>query len=71
MPKVQASALILAAGEGTRMNSATPKVLHVVLGKSLVERVLNALPATKATVVVVGSGREAVEKELALSLIHI
>jgi len=65
VPKVQASALILAAGEGTRMNSATPKVLHGVLGKSMVERVLDALPVTKATVVVVGSGREAVEKELA------
>ena len=47
------------------MNSATPKVLHGVLGKSMVERVLDALPPTKATVVVVGSGREAVENELA------
>lgn len=71
MPDVTASALILAAGEGTRMKSATPKVLHSILGKSMVERVLDALPATKATVVVVGSGREVVENELARIAPHV
>ncbi|NBP91588.1 MAG: bifunctional UDP-N-acetylglucosamine diphosphorylase/glucosamine-1-phosphate N-acetyltransferase GlmU [Actinobacteria bacterium] len=65
MPEVTASALILAAGEGTRMKSATPKVLHSILGKSMMERVLNALPDTHTTVVVVGAGRAAVENELA------
>lgn len=32
---------ILAAGEGTRMKSATPKVLHTIVGKPLVEHVLD------------------------------
>ncbi|HEY3463869.1 MAG TPA: NTP transferase domain-containing protein, partial [Amycolatopsis sp.] len=31
------STLILAAGEGTRMRSATPKVLHPIAGRPLVE----------------------------------
>src|SRR5215213_11089552 len=34
--------LIMAAGQGTRMLSDTPKVLHRVAGKSLVEWVIDA-----------------------------
>src|SRR5687768_14372462 len=34
--------LIMAAGQGTRMRSDTPKVLHRVAGKSLVEWVVDA-----------------------------
>lgn len=34
-------AIILAAGKGTRMKSSTPKVLHSVMGKTLVERVID------------------------------
>ena len=33
---------ILAAGRGTRMKSDLPKVLHLVAGRSLVERVLDS-----------------------------
>jgi bifunctional UDP-N-acetylglucosamine pyrophosphorylase / glucosamine-1-phosphate N-acetyltransferase len=36
-------AVVLAAGKGTRMKSMYPKVLHKIFGKSLIERVLNAV----------------------------
>jgi bifunctional UDP-N-acetylglucosamine pyrophosphorylase / glucosamine-1-phosphate N-acetyltransferase len=44
--------LIMAAGHGTRMRSDTPKVLHRVAGKSLVEWVANAARAAGAERVV-------------------
>jgi bifunctional UDP-N-acetylglucosamine pyrophosphorylase/glucosamine-1-phosphate N-acetyltransferase len=37
------TAVILAAGHGTRMRSHTPKVLHPILGRPMVDWVLNAL----------------------------
>ncbi|NUO42681.1 MAG: NTP transferase domain-containing protein, partial [Streptomyces sp.] len=37
-----AAVVVLAAGEGTRMKSATPKVLHELCGRSLVGHVLAA-----------------------------
>ncbi len=36
------SALILAAGKGTRMKSDLPKVLHTVLGKAMLQYVIDA-----------------------------
>jgi bifunctional UDP-N-acetylglucosamine pyrophosphorylase / glucosamine-1-phosphate N-acetyltransferase len=61
-------AVVLAAGQGTRMKSALPKVLHPLCGRELVAwPVLAALEAGAArVVVVVGHGREAVESSLAL-----
>jgi bifunctional UDP-N-acetylglucosamine pyrophosphorylase / glucosamine-1-phosphate N-acetyltransferase len=58
-------AIVLAAGEGTRMRSALPKVLHAVAGRSLLAHVLAAVAETgvTATAVVVGPGEEAVEAE--------
>lgn len=41
--------VVLAAGEGTRMKSATPKVLHSICGKPLVEHVLDLAGAVGAT----------------------
>ena len=35
------SIIILAAGQGTRMRSKQPKVLHAIAGKSMLERVVN------------------------------
>jgi len=57
-----AAVFILAAGEGKRMHSATPKVLHQVAGRSLLGHVIEAAAALdpEHVVVVVGHGREAV-----------
>jgi len=58
--------VILAAGKGTRMKSADPKVLHRAAGFSLIEHVLRAAdtiaPAT--TVVVVGHMADRVKETL-------
>ncbi|HVE99101.1 MAG TPA: bifunctional UDP-N-acetylglucosamine diphosphorylase/glucosamine-1-phosphate N-acetyltransferase GlmU [Mycobacteriales bacterium] len=57
-----AAVVVLAAGEGKRMRSATPKVLHEVGGRTLLGHVLHALaPLSPArTLVVVGHGRDQV-----------
>jgi bifunctional UDP-N-acetylglucosamine pyrophosphorylase / glucosamine-1-phosphate N-acetyltransferase len=62
-----AAVVVLAAGQGTRMRSATPKVLHELGGRSMLGHVLAAAGPLGAgtTLVVVGSGREAVEQHLA------
>lgn len=58
-------AVVLAAGEGTRMRSSTPKVLHSIGGKSLIAHVLSAaIEAGGADIaVVVGPGRDDVAAE--------
>ncbi|MCU1604210.1 MAG: glmU, partial [Modestobacter sp.] len=59
--------VVLAAGQGTRMRSRTPKVLHELGGRTMLGHVLAAaapLGATQ-TAVVVGSGREQVAGHLA------
>jgi bifunctional UDP-N-acetylglucosamine pyrophosphorylase / glucosamine-1-phosphate N-acetyltransferase len=55
--------VIMAAGQGTRMKSARPKVLHQLAGKSLLRHVLDATAALAATrtLVIVGHGAAAVE----------
>src|SRR5215468_6929380 len=55
--------VVLAAGEGTRMRSSRPKVLHAIGGRSLIAHVLSAFGTTDGeTAVVVGPGQEAVVK---------
>ena len=58
-------AIVLAAGEGTRMRSSVPKVLHRVAGRTLLAHVLAAVTEANvtATAVVVGPGQEAVAAE--------
>lgn len=58
-------AIVLAAGEGTRMRSSLPKVLHQVGGRSLLANVLRAVGAAgaTATAVVVGPDHDAVAAE--------
>jgi bifunctional UDP-N-acetylglucosamine pyrophosphorylase/glucosamine-1-phosphate N-acetyltransferase len=57
------AAIVLAAGAGTRMKSNLPKVAHEVLGKPLVNWVIDAAHAggIERIVCVVGHGRELVE----------
>jgi bifunctional UDP-N-acetylglucosamine pyrophosphorylase / glucosamine-1-phosphate N-acetyltransferase len=65
-PNRPAAVVILAAGEGTRMKSATPKVLHTISGRSLVGHVVAASRALRPEhlVVVVGHAREQVGEHL-------
>jgi bifunctional UDP-N-acetylglucosamine pyrophosphorylase/glucosamine-1-phosphate N-acetyltransferase len=65
-PNRPAAVVVLAAGEGTRMKSATPKVLHPVCGRSLVGHVVAAARALdpEHLVVVVGHAREQVTEHL-------
>jgi bifunctional UDP-N-acetylglucosamine pyrophosphorylase/glucosamine-1-phosphate N-acetyltransferase len=60
------AAVILAAGKGTRMKSALPKVLHQVGGKPMVKHVVDAANFAGATkkIVVVGFGAESVQSTL-------
>src|SRR5437879_11067257 len=62
MPARTCLAIVLAAGEGTRMHSRRPKVLHAIGGRSLLGHVLAAVSEAQAsaTAVVVGPGQEAV-----------
>ncbi|MFH1797998.1 MAG: NTP transferase domain-containing protein [Candidatus Omnitrophota bacterium] len=58
------TAVILAAGRGTRMNSQVPKVLHQVGSRPILERVISSLKkaGVKNLVTVVGYKAELVEK---------
>lgn len=58
--------IVLAAGEGTRMRSATPKVLHAIAGRSLIGHVLEAASTVDPAhvMVVIGHGRDQVLEHL-------
>lgn len=60
------TAIVLAAGEGTRMRSDTPKVLHELCGRPMLAHVIDALSALalERIVVVVGHGADRVTKTL-------
>lgn len=62
----QYQAIVLAAGQGTRMKSDLPKVLHKVCGESMVARVLRTCfdADLDGVVAVVGYGKELVETAL-------
>ena len=59
--------VILAAGKGTRMKSATPKVLHPLAGRPIIGHVLAAVDhlETTSTTLVVGHGSDQVKATLA------
>jgi len=60
------SAIVLAAGQGTRMRSRIPKVLHPLAGRPLILHVLEALAGAgvERPVVVTGHGADEVEAAL-------
>jgi bifunctional UDP-N-acetylglucosamine pyrophosphorylase/glucosamine-1-phosphate N-acetyltransferase len=60
------SAIVLAAGEGSRMRSNRPKPLHLICGRPMVMHVIHALESVlpDRTVVVVGHGAERVTKRV-------
>jgi bifunctional UDP-N-acetylglucosamine pyrophosphorylase/glucosamine-1-phosphate N-acetyltransferase len=69
-PATPAAVIVLAAGEGTRMRSAVPKVLHEICGRTLLGHVVAAcqelVPGHPENVVVVtGHARERVTAHLA------
>ncbi|MCW8085174.1 bifunctional UDP-N-acetylglucosamine diphosphorylase/glucosamine-1-phosphate N-acetyltransferase GlmU [Sabulicella glaciei] len=60
------AAIILAAGQGTRMKSALPKVMHRLAGRPMIRHLLAACEGVfDRVVVVVGPGMEALEKAVA------
>jgi bifunctional UDP-N-acetylglucosamine pyrophosphorylase/glucosamine-1-phosphate N-acetyltransferase len=58
-------AIVLAAGEGTRMRSTRPKVLHTVAGRSLLAHVLASIAGadTSSVAIVIGPGQDGVAAE--------
>lgn len=60
--------LILAAGEGTRMKSAIPKVLQPILGIPMLRYVLKTVESLKPvkSAIVLGNGKENVQKAVDL-----
>ncbi|HEU4957011.1 MAG TPA: bifunctional UDP-N-acetylglucosamine diphosphorylase/glucosamine-1-phosphate N-acetyltransferase GlmU [Sphingomicrobium sp.] len=66
MNQAKFSVVILAAGQGTRMRSDTHKVLHPIAGRPMLMHLLSTVERMGAerSVVVVGKGREQLEKAL-------
>lgn len=64
--------VILAAGQGTRMNSSRPKVLHTIAGKSMLQHVIDAAHVFDDAHlhVVIGHGAEHVRQAFKGSSIH-
>ena len=62
----QRAAVILAAGQGTRMRSPLPKMLHAVAGRTLVDRAIDAAEGLgcEKIVVVVGTHSPALTKRV-------
>ncbi len=63
-------AIVLAAGEGTRMRSQRPKPLHPICGRPMVLHVIHALDAVQPTqtIVVVGHGADQVTARISSDL---
>ena len=61
------AAIILAAGQGTRMKSETHKVLHPIAGKPMLHHLLDTVDSigVERTVIVVGARREQIEESVA------
>ena len=60
------AAIILAAGQGTRMKSEKHKVLHPIAGKPMLHHLLDTVDSigVERTVIVVGARREQIEESV-------
>jgi len=60
----------MAAGEGTRMKSRLPKVLHKICGRAMIEHVIEAAKgvSTEDPVIVIGHGRDKIRDYLGQSV---
>jgi bifunctional UDP-N-acetylglucosamine pyrophosphorylase/glucosamine-1-phosphate N-acetyltransferase len=67
MSRTSFAAIILAAGRGTRMKSAIPKVMHQIAGRPMITHLLEAVRplSPNATIVVIGSEMDAVARAVA------
>jgi bifunctional UDP-N-acetylglucosamine pyrophosphorylase/glucosamine-1-phosphate N-acetyltransferase len=67
---IHRAAIILAAGQGTRMKSPLPKVLHKVGGRTMLDRAIDAAEGSgcERIVVVAGPGRSPVAEHAARRL---
>ena len=63
---MKTASIILAAGQGTRMRSKLPKVMHPLLGKPLIMHALHAVKdiSDLKPVIVVGHGADAVREQV-------
>ncbi len=70
---MELSVIILAAGQGTRMKSKIPKVLHPLAGRPMVQYVVDAVrqSVSKQPVLVVGHGMEEVRQVLGEDVIYV
>ncbi len=70
---MRVTAVLLAAGQGTRMKSNLPKVLHTIAGKPMIWHALQAISqsTTEKPLVVVGHGADEVTKYLADSALTV
>ena len=66
-PTTPLAVIVLAAGQGSRMRSATHKVLHPIAGKAMLLHLLDTVDALapEREIIVVGKGREQVEAAVA------
>ena len=71
--KLQYSAVILAAGKGTRMKSPLPKVLHPVAGEPMISKIVRACQQAEIqdVRVVLGHGQALVKSVLENSQVSI
>ncbi len=67
MSRHDVAAIVLAAGKGTRMKSALPKVLHPIAGRAMVLHVLDTVRALGASRVVVVVGPDMPQVEAAVA----
>src|SRR3990167_4136982 len=66
MSRKPVAAIILAAGQGTRMNSGHPKVLHEVAGQAILQHVLDAVSGARIRKVAVVIGPDGLSRGVSL-----